>query len=206
MISIFMSKCIVIDFETSGLSPGIDRAIEVAAVLVDQGIIKDRFQTLMNPGKRISPFIESYTGITNSMLKDAPKNEKAMRELASFIGKLPLVAHNASFDKRFLEYELDRAGRSLSSSMACSLLVSRRLYEEAPNHKLQTLVAINNINVAGSFHRALADAEMTAYLWMKMKEDIELKYKVKEVNFNFMLTYGKTPKAKIPKFISLQKV
>lgn len=192
-----MDKCIVIDFETTGLSPGQDRAIEVAAVLIEKGKVRDRFQTLMNPGKRVSSFIEGYTGISNEMLKDAPKNEKAIRELLSFVGKTPLVAHNASFDKRFLAYEAEKAGKPFDVQMACSLLVSRRIYEEAPNFKLKTLVELHKLKVAGNFHRALADAEMTAYLWLKMKEDIGVKYNMKDVTFDFMHTFGKTPKAKL---------
>ncbi len=194
-----MDKCIVIDFETTGLSPGQDRAIEVAAVLIEKGKVRDRFQTLMNPGKRVSSFIESYTGISNEMLKDAPKNEKAIRELLSFVGKSPLIAHNASFDKRFLAYEAEKAGKPFDVQMACSLLVSRRIYQEAANYKLQTLVEMHQLKVAGNFHRALADAEMTASLWLKMKEDIALKYKLKAVTFDFMHTFGKTPKSQLHK-------
>lgn len=197
-----MDKCIVIDFETTGLSPGQDRAIEVAAVLLENGKVRDRFQSLMNPGKRVSSFIESYTGISNDMLKDAPSNEKAMRELVSFIGKNPLVAHNASFDRRFLEYEVAKAGKSLDVQIACSLLVSRRIYEEAPNFKLQTLVELHNLTVSGKYHRALADAEMTASLWLRMKQDIQKKYKLSEVTFDFMQTFSKTPKSKLHKLIA----
>lgn len=196
-----MDKCIVIDFETTGLSPGQDRAIEVAAVLIENGKIRDRFQTLMNPGKRVSSFIESYTGISNEMLRDAPSNEKAIRELLSFVGKAPLVAHNASFDRRFLEFEVAKAGKSQDFQMACSLLVSRRIYEEAPNFKLQTLVELHNLNVSGKFHRALADAEMTPSLWLKMKQDIQKKFHLKEVTFEFMHTLGKTPKSKLHKLL-----
>lgn len=67
---------IVLDFETTGLSvDGGDRAIEIGAVRIEQGRITDRYQSLMNPGKRISRFIEDYTGIINSMLKTAPFTE-----------------------------------------------------------------------------------------------------------------------------------
>jgi DNA polymerase-3 subunit epsilon len=199
-----MDKCIVIDFETTGLSPGQDRAIEVAAVLIEKGKIRDRFQSLMNPGKRVSSFIENYTGISNEMLKDAPENKKAIRELLSFVGKTPLVAHNASFDRRFLEYEAHKAGKPFDVQMACSLLVSRRIYEEAPNFKLQTLVELHHLTVSGKFHRALADAEMTAHLWLKMKQDIQKIYNLREVTFDFMHTFGKTPKAKLHKLALTQ--
>ena len=116
---------IVLDFETTGLSPNAgDRAIEVVAVLVENGKINDKFQPLMNPGKKISSFIENYTGITNSMLSTAPFNSDAMSELYKFIGKTSLIAHNASFDKKFLEYELKLIKKNLNQPMACSLLVA----------------------------------------------------------------------------------
>jgi len=74
---------VVLDFETTGLSPEYgDRAIEIGAVLLERGVIADRFQKLMNPGFRISPFIERYTGITNDMLKGQPRCEEVMAEFA----------------------------------------------------------------------------------------------------------------------------
>lgn len=194
-------RCIVIDFETTGLSPGNDRAIEVAAVLLEKGVVKDRFQSLMNPGRRIPSFIESYTGITNEMLVDAPSNSKAMKDLASFIGIEPLVAHNASFDKRFLDFELEKAGKKTPERMACSLLVSRRIYDKVTNYKLQTLVEYKNLNVKGNYHRALADAEVTALLWLQLQVDLEKKYSV-PVSYDFMHGFGKTPKAKLEKFVT----
>ena len=195
------NTCVVLDFETTGLSPGVDRAIEVAAVLVEDGEIKDRFQSLMNPGRKVSYFIESYTGISNGMLASAPPNERAIKELVSLMGKWPLVAHNASFDRRFLDYEVARAGCELRSEMACSMLVARRIYEEPSNHQLKTLVEYKEIEIAGDFHRALADAEMTAHLWVKMKEDLELKYGLSEATFDFMYRFGRAKKGGLEQFV-----
>jgi DNA polymerase-3 subunit epsilon len=132
---------IVLDFETTGLSPQYgDRAIEIGAVLIENNMITDRFQSLMNPGFRISSFIESYTGISNSMVEASPPCEEVMEQFAEFIGDYSLVAHNASFDRRFLEAELGFIGKSRKSNMACSMLTARRVYPNAPNHKLETLV------------------------------------------------------------------
>ena len=176
---------VVLDFETTGLSPHYgDRAIEIGAVLVEQGEIVGRFQKLMNPGFRISPFIESYTGITNEMLKGQPCCEKVMAEFSEFIDGHNIVAHNASFDRRFLDFELKRAKRVYEGDCCCSLLVSRRIYQDSPNHKLQTLVTHAGINQTGTFHRALADAEMTALLWMSMIDRIRQQYGVDVVFFD----------------------
>lgn len=193
------NNVIVIDFETTGLSPNLgERAIEVGAVLVNNNIIVDRFQSLMNPGKRISGFIEDYTGITNKMLATAPTIAEAMVELKRFIGDHYLVAHNASFDSRFLDAEFDRIKHKRKNEFACSLLISRRLYPEAPNHKLETLVRYKNLKTDGVHHRALADAEMTAHLWVKLVEDIQDKYQLNRVTFDIIQKLSKTPKNKIP--------
>ena len=193
---------IVLDFETTGLSPrNGDRAIEVAAVLVENGKITEKFQSLMNPGKKISSFIETYTGISNSMLSSAPSNSEAMAKLHCFIGKTPLIAHNASFDKKFLEHELKLIGKNLTQPVACSLLVARRLYQDAPNHKLKTLIEFNKIKITGNFHRALADAEMTAHLWLKMRQDLIRDYGVPRPDFDFMQKLMSVPKKDLLSFI-----
>ena len=123
---------IVLDFETTGLSPdGGDRAIEIGAVRIEKGRVTDRFQSLMNPGKRVAAFIEDYTGITNKMLKTAPPCKDVMAEFSDFIEDFDMVAHNASFDSRFLISELHRIKRTYSGKFACSMLVARRLYQDA---------------------------------------------------------------------------
>lgn len=181
------SKYVVFDFETSGLSPrGGDRAIEIGAVLVTNGVITDQFQMLMNSGMRISSFIESYTGITNAMLLKAPSSSLVMKQFSKFIGDTPLIAHNASFDKNFLDAEFSRVGCTLNQPIACSLKFARRLYQQAPNHKLMTLIEMNKIKITGQFHRALADAQMTAQLWIKMENDLRQKYNMTNVDFKLM--------------------
>jgi DNA polymerase-3 subunit epsilon len=132
----------VIDFETTGISPSsYCRATEIAVVIVEQGVIVERYQSLMNAGVRIPSFIESLTGISNSMLRTAPPAERVMNEVAEFVGLTPLVAHNASFDQKFWDFELSRIKRNRVQSFACSMLLARRLLPSAPNHKLGTLTS-----------------------------------------------------------------
>jgi len=193
---------IVIDFETTGLSPAYgDRAIEVGAVLIADNQIVDRFQSLMNPEMRISGFIEDYTGITNQMLSSAPAISKVMHELMKFIANHNLVAHNASFDSRFLDAEFNRINHQRKNQFGCSLLVSRRLYPEAPNHKLETLVRYKALKTDGIHHRALADAEMTAHLWLRMISDIKEKFGLQDVHFSLMQQLMKVPRKKVAEFI-----
>ena len=194
---------VVLDFETTGLSPNQgDRAIEIGAVLVEKGRITDRFQQLMCPGFRISSFIEDYTGITNAMLAGAPSCSRVMAEFAGFIHGHNLVAHNASFDRRFLDNEMGLIRRKYSGAFVCSMLVARRLYPEAPNHKLGSLVAFKKIPTDGVFHRALADAEMTAGLWMMMIQEIRERYGLSDISFQLMGQISRKPKGAVHHFLN----
>ena len=193
---------VVLDFETTGLSPNQgDRAIEIGAVRIEQGRVVDRFQELMNPGFRISRFIENYTGIANAQLKSAPPCGEVMDRFADFIGDDNLVAHNASFDSRFLDAELQRISRSYAGSFACSMLIARRLYQQAPNHKLGTLVEYKNIPTDGVFHRALADTEMTAKLWLLMLDELKANHRIDPVSFPFMQKLGRTAKGAVRRLL-----
>jgi len=199
-----MDQCstIVIDFETTGLSPGHgDRTIEVGAVRIANNQIVDRFQSLMNPGMRISGFIQEYTGITNEMLSSAPPIKEVMPKLKTFIAHHNLVAHNASFDSRFLDAELNRISHQRRNQFGCSLLVSRRIYPESPSHKLESLVRYKELKTDGVHHRALADAEMTAHLWLRMISDIKERYGLQHVQFGLMQQLMKVPRKKVAEFI-----
>jgi len=200
-----MSKAntvIVLDFETTGLSPDYgDRAIEIGAVRIENGMVVERFQELMNPGRHINSFIEDYTGITNGMLKDAPPCKEVMNQFADFIDGYNLVAHNASFDKRFLDAELAKISRKYSGQFVCSMLMARRIYQDAPNHKLGTLVKYANIPSDGTFHRALYDSEMTTKLWLAMLDDIGDQYDIESIPFVLTQRITKIPKNDVRIFL-----
>ena len=174
-----METIAVIDFETTGISPGQGaRATEIAAVLVQGGQIVGRFQSLMNSGAWVPPFIEQLTGITNRMLQTAPPARAVMHEVARFTKGCPLVAHNAAFDRGFWQAELERAECEPDDAhvFACTVLLSRRLYPHADNHRLGTLAKLHALPSAGRAHRALADAEVTAHLVMLMQRDVEQRF------------------------------
>ncbi|WP_409070303.1 PolC-type DNA polymerase III [Desulfobulbus sp.] len=193
---------IVLDFETTGHSPAFgDRPIEVGAVRLENGMMVDRFQALMNPGFTISWFIESLTGINNELVRAAPDCEEVMTRFADWIGDTPLVAHNAGFDGKFLDAELARIGRERTNPMACTVLASRRLFPEAPNHKLATLVRHLDIFTTGTFHRALADAEMTGRLWLAMTDLLRGRYQLDEVPFALMQALTRIARTKVDRFI-----
>ncbi len=194
---------VVLDFETTGMSPDYgDRVIEIGAVKVLDGVIIDEFQGLMNPGFRVNGFIEDFTGIDNVMLSKAPCCEEVMQKFQIFLGDANLVAHNASFDKRFLDAEFNKICADYSGRFACSMLLARRIYQEAPNHKLGTLINYKGIASKGSFHRALYDSEMTAKLWLAMLDDIQEKANIDEVPFSLIQKLTKTTKANVGNFLA----
>ena len=196
---------VVLDFETTGLSPAQgDRAIEIGAVKLQQGDVVDRFQRLMNPGFRISTFIEQYTGISNEMLTQASSVENVMSDFADFIDGCQLVAHNASFDQKFLAAELDRIDVPQSQPFACSLLLARRLFQDAPNHQLGTLVRYLGIENDGVFHRALNDAEVTALLWLELNAAVKQRWACPAPSFELMLKLQRQPKHQLERFMKKQ--
>ncbi|PKO28254.1 MAG: DNA polymerase III subunit epsilon [Betaproteobacteria bacterium HGW-Betaproteobacteria-9] len=196
-----MSRIAVIDFETTGISPGQgDRATEVAIVLLERGQVVDRFQSLMNAGVHIPAFITQLTGITNAMVAGAPPAEAVMADAARFVGELPMVAHNASFDRRYWIAELARAGVPAPQPFACTVLLSRRLYPEAPSHKLGSLVDWFQLPRTGRAHRALADAEMAAELLQRIQHDLRTRHGVAEPDHAFLCALQACTRAALPKF------
>jgi DNA polymerase-3 subunit epsilon len=183
-----MSKPLAfIDFETTGLSPEAgDRIIEVGIAVLAKGQIVDRYQSFVNPQVRIPREVVALTGIDDAMVRPAPRADQVMHEVMEFVGKLPLVAHNASFDKRFMDCELSRIKRHRTNEFICSLRVARRVYPTALNHKLATLVRLAGVTPANQYHRALGDAEMTAGLWTRMVEDIKERYYIETVSLELM--------------------
>ena len=169
----------VIDFETTGMSPAQGaRATEIAVVLVEDGQIIGRFQSLMNSGAWVPPFIEQLTGISNAMLAGAPPARAVMHEAMRFARGLPMVAHNAAFDRGFWQAEAALAGcePDPAHDFACTMLLARRLYPEAGNHRLGTLVRWLALPDNGRAHRALADAETAAQLLMRVQADLATRF------------------------------
>ena len=193
-----MERLAVIDFETTGMTPEQGaRATEIGIALLENGQIVDRFHSLMNAGVWVPPFIEELTGISNAMVRRAPPAETVMREAAAFVGDCPLVAHNAAFDSKFWDAELMRFGARRSQEFACSMLLSRRVFTTAPSHKLGSLVQFANLPVTGAFHRAMADAEMTAHLLIRLCNELQQRYQLPSVPHALLQKIQRTPKHRV---------
>lgn len=192
---------VVIDFETTGMSPERGaRVTEVGAVLVEEGRITGRFQSLMDAGMRIPPAIEAYTGISNAMIRAAPPAGEVMEALRGFIGNTPLVAHNARFDRLFLDAELARIRRECSAEMACSLLISRRVFPGAPSYSLGNLLAYLDLPTDRVFHRALADATATAELWLRIVSEQRQRYGLAAGSFSALREVQWVPRRKVARY------
>ncbi|WP_300650406.1 3'-5' exonuclease [Hydrogenophaga sp.] len=200
------SPIAVIDFETTGISPSMgDRATEVAIVITEGGRVVDRFQSLMNAGVHIPSFITQLTGITNDMVAHAPAAEVVMRDAARFVGSVPMVAHNASFDRRYWQAELALAGEPAPHAFACTVLLSRRLYPQAPSHKLGSLVDFFRLPRTGQAHRAMADANMAAELLARIQHDLQVQHGVVRPDHGFLMGLQRCARNQLPRFFSAQR-
>ena len=198
-----MTTVAVIDFETTGMCPGPDRIIEVGAVIVRDGAVVDTFSTLMDPGFRIPGFITGLTGITTAMVRGKPRPETVMPQLRDFLGDLPCLAHNASFDRRFFAAEMERAGCGHERPFLCSVLLARRLIDGAPSHRLGALVEYLGLELPDGHraHRALGDALMTAQLWLRLLTRIR-SHLGAEPNCALLERLMRVPRAQVPAWLA----
>jgi len=156
------TSVVVLDFETTGLSPrGGDRITEVAALRVRDGRIVDRYVTLVNAGVRIPSFITGLTGISNDMVATAPPAKRVVRELVAFLEDDIVVAHNASFDHGFLIAEVERGGLTARTYRTlCTMRLARRLTPGLGSYKLSVVAEHLGVTYGGAAHRAEADAQV----------------------------------------------
>lgn len=148
---------VFLDVETTGMNPVYDRVTEIGLIEVEPGGRALEWSTLVNPGIRIPPTIQTITGITDAMVALAPAfGEIAQPLLARLEGKL-LVAHNARFDYGFLRNEFRRAGHRYASRVLCTVKLSRKLYPQESRHNLDALMTRHGVECEAR-HRALGDA------------------------------------------------
>ncbi len=161
----------IIDLETTGLSPDQgDRITEIGIVMLENGQIVDRFQSFINPKRSIPYYVQELTGITDDMVANAPSSSAVLSQAIEFIGEVTLVAHNASFERKFLNSELKKINPKNELHLHCTMLLSRRIFPNLTSFKLGDLVSQFNLP-KGQEHRALSDAEMTAHLLKKIIAD-----------------------------------
>lgn len=152
---------VVLDTETTGLSFKDCELIEVAAARLSGREVVDRFESYVRPSRPIPPEIEELTGITNAMVVDAPGAEEVVARLADFVGGCPVIAHNATFDRTFVEKV--RGGSEVSDLWIDSLALSRIALPRLSSHRLQDLARV--FGCPSVSHRAMDDVEALAGMW-----------------------------------------
>ena len=159
---------VVFDVETTGAKVPPCRVTEIGAFRISQGRIVDEFQTLINPLMPIPAFIAELTGISDEMVKNAPQFHEVADEFLEFIGDAVLVAHNAPFDIRFINYEIGKIfdGYRLGNPHLCTVQLSRKLLPNIENHRLHTVADFYSITIENR-HRAGDDALATAKIFVE---------------------------------------
>lgn len=169
----------VFDLETTGLNPGTDSIIEIGAVKIVDGQITDTYSTLVNPGHKIPPDATKINGITDAMVKNAPKISQVLPTFMQFVGDDVLVAHNAyNFDIKFLVVAAYDLGLEVNNPVVDTLPLCRKLFPGFPNHKLETMARKLRMGMYNA-HRAVDDARMTAQVFLKCLEQLNIQDEAK---------------------------
>ena len=161
---------VFLDLETTGATATHDRITEVGLVEVNNGKFIREWSTLVNPGISIPPMIQSLTGISNEMVREAPPFEEISRELYLALEGCVLIAHNARFDYGFLKNEFKRLGKTFTAPVLCTVKLSRKLFPQHARHNLDSLMSRHGIS-CDARHRALGDARVLWQLAQQWRND-----------------------------------
>ncbi|HTH76732.1 MAG TPA: exonuclease domain-containing protein [Trinickia sp.] len=155
-----------VDLETTGGSVAEHRITEIGVVQIGPSGVS-RWSTLVNPQQHIPPFIQSLTGITDDMVRDAPTFASLAAGLLGRLEGSLFVAHNASFDRGFLRGEFQRAGLAFNPDVLCTVKLSRALWPNEKRHGLDALIERHALEPLAR-HRALADADLLWQFWRRL--------------------------------------
>jgi len=170
----FPPSYVVVDIETTGVSPTKNEIIELSAIKVVNNETTETFSTLIKPKGRISSFITSLTGISNQMVSDKEPIENVIGNFFNFVGNSIVLGHNVRFDMSFIKINCKKIlGFDFTNPTIDTLRISRLLLPEVKNHKLSTLAEHYGISSAGH-HRGLFDCEMTYQLHQKLRQELNL--------------------------------
>jgi DNA polymerase-3 subunit epsilon len=168
-------KFIAFDLETTGTKPREDMIIEVGAVLFEGTHAIKTFGSLVDPGCPIPRDASAVNGITDEMVRGKPNIEDVLVEFSEFCGDLPLVAHNAPFDFKFLLEDVKlHQSVAPAGTVLDTLPLARKVFPGLPNYKLWTLVRHFDFP-AGTFHRAEEDSVYCGLLFAKIVETLEMR-------------------------------
>lgn len=154
----------ILDIETTGGKYNEEGITEIAIYRFDGERIVDQFSSLINPERRIQPFVVNLTGINAEMLRNAPKFYEVAKRIIEITNDAILVAHNAKFDNRILTTEFDRLGYAFEKDTLCTVELAKKLIPDLPSYSLGKLVRSLGIPLSDR-HRAQGDAKATVALF-----------------------------------------
>ena len=160
----FDEEFVAFDLETTGLSSQNDEIIEIGAVILKNGKEVARFQSFVDPGRPLERKIVELTGITDQMLRGAPKLQQVLPEFLEFCGNRILVAHNADFDTGFVRAACHKLGLAYPFTSADTLILAQNLMPHLNKHKLD--VVANALSLPEFNHHRAADDAMICGLVM----------------------------------------
>jgi DNA polymerase-3 subunit epsilon len=169
---------VVVDVETTGLSPTADRITEIAMMKVKNGVLIDEFSTLINPLMTIPAEITALTGIDNIMVHDAPPAREVVPYIAEFLSDAIFVAHNAPFDWGFVsETTMRERGIGLDNLQLCTVRLSKKILPHLPSKSLGPVTQALGITIPER-HRASGDAYATALVLVKYLSFLQKKHEI----------------------------
>jgi DNA polymerase-3 subunit epsilon len=187
---------VVVDVETTGLSPMEDRITEIAMMKVKNGVLLDEFSTLVNPLVSIPASITSLTGIDNLMVADAPTAREVAPTITEFLGNSIFVAHNAPFDWGFVSQTAMRERNiELSNPQLCTVKLSRRILPHLNSKSLGPVTSALNITIPER-HRASGDAYATALVLVKFLSYLQRKHDIHTISDLLKFQNGWSPVTK----------
>ena len=173
---------VVVDVETTGMSPVDDRITEIAMMRVEDGVLTDEFSSLVNPLITIPAFITSMTGIDNVMVRDAPTAREVVPFAAEFLGDGVFVAHNAPFDWGFLTHTAKRErDLQLANPQLCTVRLANRILPQLPSKSLGPVAEFLDVRIPDR-HRASGDAYATALVLVKFLSYLQKREGLRTVN------------------------
>ena len=199
----FADEIVCFDIETTGLKVEREAITEIGAVVLKNGEITERFQTFVNPNRRLTPEIIGLTGITDAMLADAPQLKEALTSFLQFVNGRPLAAHNAEFDISFIRAGCRKVGLDFDPTYVDSLILAQNLLPELGKYKLD-IVAEHLDLPAFNHHRASDDAAMVGYMlipfFQKMERELGI-HSMQQINGEMMKLRPRGIKSRFPKHI-----
>ena len=172
----------IIDIETTGGKFNEEKITEIAIFKLSKNGNITKYHKLINPEKKIQPFVEKLTGLNNKMLKNKPVFNEIAEEINSFTKGCVFVAHNVEFDYRVLKKEFSRIGIRFQRDLLCTIELSKVIFPDLESYSLGKLVSNFGIKI-NNRHRADGDAEATLDLFSIIKKNMGEKNLHKFINF-----------------------